>query len=73
MHPFWCTQVLQDPSERDITSTCRAVQRSVAIVGPHGGALANAIFLRPGAHVLELGPPVGGGACARWVRVYSVG
>lgn len=49
-------EVLIDPVEANVTSTCRAVQRAVGVIGPHGGALANAIFMQPGGHVIELGP-----------------
>ena len=52
-------QVLIDPVEANVTSTCRAVQRAVGVIGPHGGALANAIFMQPGGHVIELGPNPG--------------
>ncbi len=60
--------MLIDPVEANVTSTCRAVQRAVGVIGPHGGALANAIFMQPGGHVIELGPdpgeyPAQGGLC----------
>jgi hypothetical protein len=43
----------QDPTDTAMNSTCQAVQRAVAVVGPHGGALANAVFLQPGGHLIE--------------------
>ncbi len=54
------TQIMVDPPSSQVAKTCRAVQRAACVLGPHGGALANAVFLSPGACLIEMGPETSG-------------